>query len=295
MQEPVGKFHESLDISFPVGELRCHALKLSYEWQLRSFPAHSHGENSWEIHYIPRGKGRVFLNGIPFSASENSFFITGPHVEHAQISDVRTPMDEYCVYLRFDRKEQDQKRWKNPDFLERFLSTPLFFGQDRQGIHGLMKDLFRELEERPIGYLAQAAALLTQLLILSVRNFAGEEQTALPPVCPGLSQRLQLIIEESFLYDYRDLTLETLSRRLGLGPRQTQRLLQKHYGQTFRQKKAAAQMSAALILLGKPDLSLSEIALRLGYSSAEHFSAAFKRQFGAPPGAWRREHRDQKA
>lgn len=48
-QKPIGKFYDSQDISFPLGRLQCHALKLSYEHCLRAFPSHSHSSNSWDF------------------------------------------------------------------------------------------------------------------------------------------------------------------------------------------------------------------------------------------------------
>ena len=98
------------------------------------------------------------------------------------------------------------------------------------------------------------------------------------------------IIEEYFLYEYQDLTLEKLSSRLGLSHRQTERLLQKHYGMTFLQKKFEAKMSAALILLQDPSNSITEISVQLGYSSVEHFSAAFRKYYGISASEWRKLH-----
>ena len=102
------------------------------------------------------------------------------------------------------------------------------------------------------------------------------------------------LIEESFLYGYRDLTLEELSSHLGLSPRQTERLLRSQYGKTFRQKKNEAKMSAACLLLEEGKHSITDISLSLGYSSVEHFSAAFRRYFGMSPRDWKKSHRENK-
>ena len=87
-------------------------------------------------------------------------------------------------------------------------------------------------------------------------------------------------MEEYFLYEYKNLSLEQLARRLGVTPRQTERLLKQYYGKTFLQKKAEARMSAASTLLGDPTRSITDISEALGYSSIEHFSNAFRRYYG---------------
>ena len=69
--------------------------------------------------------------------------------------------------------------------------------------------LFQELEHRTIGYRTVLEALLTQLLVLIVRDLEVAEHPE-PSAEFSLTDRNYLMIEESFLYEYRDLTLEKL-------------------------------------------------------------------------------------
>lgn len=79
--------------------------------------------------------------------------------------------------------------------------------------------------------------LLRQLIVQMIRNYQGGQKARhhFKPATPAEAQ--DFIIEESFLYDYPVLTLEQLADRLGLGCRQTERLMQDIYGKTFLQKK----------------------------------------------------------
>jgi AraC-like DNA-binding protein len=56
----------------------------------------------------------------------------------------------------------------------------------------------------------------------------------------NLNDKRFVIIENMFLYN-PNLTLTQLSNKIGLCERQTERLLKKYYGKTFRQKKAESQ------------------------------------------------------
>ena len=93
------------------------------------------------------------------------------------------------------------------------------------------------------------------------------------------------------LCDYKNITLEKLADQVSLGKRQTERLLQMHYRKTFLQKKTEARMSAACSLLRDTKQSISDIADKLGYSSVEHFSNAFKRYYKQTPSDYRRSCR----
>ena len=153
-----------------------------------------------------------------------------------------------------------------------------------------MEQLLGELGCLITGYLTQCVSLLRQLLVLAARCYEASEPArscSLPSEELPFPEQNYSLIEELFLYGYRDLTLEELASQLGLSPRQTERLLYAQYGKTFRQKKNEAKMSAALLLLEEDGRSITETALSLGYSSPEHFSAAFRRYFGLSPRSWK--------
>ena len=80
---------------------------------------------------------------------------------------------------------------------------------------------------------------------------------------------------------------------MNLSRRQTERLLQQHYGKTFLQKKKEARMSAACILLQAGDKSIASVAYELGYSSPEHFTHAFKNYYHIAPSSYRAKHHPQ--
>ena len=94
-------------------------------------------------------------------------------------------------------------------------------------------------------------------------------------------------IEDAFFYQYDTLRLEDVANMLKISPRQTQRFLRIHYGKTFTEKCREARMSAAAMLLEDMSLSITEISVRVGFSSVEHFSSAFKGYFGASPRKYR--------
>ncbi len=272
-----------LDIPFSLDGISMRALNITYECFRRTIPSHSHGSGCYEIHYIPSGCGKLTADGQNFTVTPNTLYVTGPHVEHAQTPLEEDPMQEYCVYLKI----RPCRQRKTSPVMDLFVSTPFWFGKDTHGIHGIMRQLSEEMEHRPFGYRNQAGLLLSQLIISIVRNYESRPSRALP-ARKNLSDLNSVIIEEYFLYEYRELSLGGLAHRLKLSPRQTQRLLMEYYGKCFQKKKAEAKMSAAAILLADQEKSITSIAEDLGYSSAEHFSSAFRKYYGTSPREYRK-------
>ena len=284
--------YHDLDLKFTMDYLSFYPIHIVCERFLRSIPSHSHSDNGYEIHYIPEGRGKVKIDQVVYQVVPNTLYITGPHIEHEQIPDKEDPMIEYCIYLKLEKRKQDGKKERQASYLKLFEDTRIWFGQDNQNIHALMQQLFSELEKKHTAYKKQAETLLSQLIVSLIRNYENtqEIQNQTKPV--DLSYSKYFIIEEYFLYEYKDLSLETLSSRLGLSSRQTQRLLNEHYGKNFQQKRTEARMSAASILLMDPKKSITEIALNLGYSSVEHFSAAFTRYYHISARQYRKNNSD---
>lgn len=282
------------DISFTIGSTRFHALNFVYERFQRTIPSHAHGNGSYEIHYIPEGYGRALIDGQYYEITPGTLYVTGPHMEHAQTPLPEHPMCEYCIYLkaRHGRSASDKTFEGENNLVEIFTGTTFWFGQDSLQIGEIIKTLFTELKSRHTGWEFQAEALLRQLFVKLVRIYE-KDRTGQTSTRTQFTDKTSVIIEESFLYEYRSLSLKDLAARLDLSTRQTERLLQKQYGKTFLQKKTEARMSAAAILLSDTKQSVTSVAEALGYSSIEHFSSAFRNYYHMSPSQFRKERTER--
>ncbi len=278
--------YRDLKFTFSIEHTDFTILSICLEKLTRPIPKHSHSKNSYELHYISYGYGTLIADGREYAITPGTFFTTGPGVAHEQISMSSDPMTEYCVYLQVNSPTQGLPE----SMIKTFLDCTFWIGIAESGIHELMKQIFAELESRHPGYELMLQAFLQQLILQVTRHYKREEVTATnhSSPSPNLNDLTYLIIEEAFLYDYRDLTLDTLARQVNLGKRQTERLLQKHYNKTFLQKRTEARMSAACLLLKESTKSIAAIADELGYSSAEHFTNAFKRYYNVTPSRFRK-------
>ncbi len=277
--------YRDLNISFTIESTRFTILSLVSEKLIRPIPMHAHSKNSYELHYVAAGEGLLNSGGEQYRIHPGTVFMTGPGVEHEQISDPENPMTEYCVYLKTEQREHPQKE----SLSEKFTGTLFWMSYDGSSLHPIIKSTFSELEGSMLGRELMIESLMRQLILSMIRLYdsgkipAGSVSERRPSA--DLSY---LIIEEAFLYDYKSVTLDSLSKKLGLGSRQTERLLKEHYNKTFQQKKTESRMFAARTLLRESSKSIGAIAEELGYSSCEHFSWSFKKYCGQSPSEYRR-------
>lgn len=82
--------------------------------------------------------------------------------------------------------------------------------------------------------------------------------------------------------------IDELAHLVGISPNYLITTFKKTFGQTPIQYMHSRRIEKAKQLLIHEDFTLSDIAQELGYSSSQHFSARFKYETGASPGAHRR-------
>ena len=294
--------YRNLDLTFSMDDVTFTVLSISNEQMIVPIPRHSHSRNSYELHYISYGCGTLIADDVRYKITPGTFYMTGPQVFHEQISDPDDPMREYGVYLKVNLPRKGTKS----ELLRSFLQQSFFFGPAGIEVYELMKRLISELEQGPEGHRLMLSALLQELIVEIARLYRTTSVTVIAPTAPSPSDahrsgthlsdthqpddQTYLLIEESFLYNYRDITLDSLATLLNLSRRQTERLLQQHYGKTFLQKKKEARMSAACLLLQAGDRSIASVAYELGYSSPEHFTHAFKNYFHMAPSLYQAQH-----
>lgn len=272
--------NDNLNITFSIGRYMITILKFTYECQTWNTPSHSHSSNSYELHYIPQGRGTLISSQKSYDLYPNVLYTTGPHVEHQQYPDPDDPTYEYCIYLRIEETHAKQRRknMEQENIMDLFLNYPFWYGTDQGDLPVTLEQIHRELlDPKPAAGL-MLEALFIQFMVKVLRNYKPASKAAITSI-PIPLIKAYILIEDSFLLEYDTITLEELSHRLGLSTRQTSRILFDRYGQNFIQKRTEARMAAAVTFLKEGRLSVSEIAARLGYSCPNHFHAAFKKYY----------------
>lgn len=277
--------------SFTLEDTLIHVPMISYRHFTEPLPRHSHSKNAFELHYVTAGKGFVVLENQTFPLSPGVLYITGPNIAHEQIPDESESLTEFGLFFLISESES------NSHLADQFIKHDLWLGDAGKEIDALAQAILWEKTNQKPGYRQKIPLLLAELMIECVRNFVSDGKiydNKLPVPSNKLSVHLLqeentlLVIDEIFLCRYADITLEQLADSIGLSTRQAQRLLEKNYNKSFSSMKLEARMAAAETLLRNSSLKITEISNRIGYSSIEHFSNAFKKFYKVSPGQYRK-------
>lgn len=130
--------------------------------------------------------------------------------------------------------------------------------------------------------------LVEIMLVEALRTTEGE--TAPAGLLRGLGEaRLAVAIREMHADPARAWTVEELAKKAALSRSVFFYRFTSSVGVPPMEYLLGWRMTIAKDLLSHQDISLAEVAERIGYSSASTFSTAFSRHVGQPPGRFARE------
>lgn len=197
---------------------------------IKDMAGHSHSKNSYELHFIVGGEGRLTTDTRTYNLSRGDFFVTGPHIYHQQSTNPEKPLTEYYLYI-----QASDKNTNNP-LVSTFLSNHFYFCRN-SALPDMVEKIIREDTEKKWGYENIIAALM-QILMTEITRLYWPDFSVPKERGENLNDRRFILIEQAFINDPEGITLTKLSSIIGLCERQTQRLLEKYYGMSFSQKKA---------------------------------------------------------
>lgn len=100
-----------------------------------------------------------------------------------------------------------------------------------------------------------------------------------------LVERIRIFLVERFAAPLR---LDDIAAAVGMSPFHLCRVFKRATGFTLHRYQVSLRLRTALDRVADASADLGELAIRLGYSSHSHFTAAFRKEFGASPSEIRR-------
>ena len=170
--------------------------------------------------------------------------------------------------------------WVNPDQIE---LMPHFMTEQDGLIQGILSTLRAEIESSGIGSHLLVDSLRTALAVHLLRQYCVT-QPKLAQYTDGLSQaKLALVTDYIDDHLYQNLQLIELSKIAQISPYHFLRLFKQSMGTTPHQYILQRRIEKAKYLLQHSELSIAEIALRVGFCDQSHLTRCFKRIVGVTP------------
>ena len=136
-----------------------------------------------------------------------------------------------------------------------------------------------------------AESLTTTLAVHLLQTYATR-RPQLKTYSDGLARpQLQRVVDYIHSHLDADLSLETLSTLAGMSAHYFAQLFKQSTGAAPHQYVIRCRVEQAKTLLAQPDLSIADIAYRVGFAHQSHLNRHFKRLVGTTPGQWRQSTR----
>lgn len=139
--------------------------------------------------------------------------------------------------------------------------------------------LYREYEERRIGYVVHGRALLEEILLTLCRA-----EMAVPETDSTVGELLAYINAHCG----ENLTREALARQFHYHPHHINRLIRQATGMSLHHYISEIRIRRSTEYLRDTTLSITEIAHMLSFCDSSYFSAVFQKYTGLTPKAYRR-------
>ncbi|MBV8838071.1 MAG: GlxA family transcriptional regulator [Alphaproteobacteria bacterium] len=128
-----------------------------------------------------------------------------------------------------------------------------------------------------------ARGVANQFHHLRIRDEKEDQQGGRLEIVGRMPQKVRQAIDLMQHHIENPLPLPDIADRVGLSPRQLERLTLRHAGQSPLRLYMQLRVERAHELLIYSDRSVIDVAVQAGFSSTSHFAAWYKRIYGARP------------
>ena len=239
-----------------------------------------HTHNHAELFYIVGGKGQFLIEDQLYPVNTNHLVIINPNVTHTEVSLNAQPL-EYIV-LGIEGVELSITENSNGQFciLDHFESMD---------ITSCLRNILREMELKQPGYEDICQAFM-EILIIRLMRSTGLSMPTEPQNSVGNHQcaAVRRYIDHHFK---EPLTLDQLAEEAHMNKYYLSHAFKREYGVSPINYMISRRLEESKYLLAETDLSMSQIAQLLGFSSLSYFSQVFHRTQGIAPMEYRQQNR----
>jgi AraC-like DNA-binding protein len=228
----------------------------------------------YQIIYVTKGRGIFEINGRTHVVVPGSILMVFPGVRHLYKPEYEVGWTEYWVGFKGPYVDALRR--------EGLLSAekPLFEVGLQNSLLAIYHQIFELVRyQRPL-YQARASSLV---LTLIAETLARARKNVQYDHSEKIVEKARFLMEENV---HGEVNIAGIAATLGVTTSQLNAVFKSYTSMTPYQYYISIKIRRAKEMLEDGDLSIKEVAFRLGFDDPYYFSRLFRRKAGLPPSKW---------
>lgn len=229
------------------------------------------------IGFVLEGQGMVKVNSLTYYPKKGDVFILPKGSDHEVKADPK--QQEYWTYLWYNLRGNSIR------LLEAFRLQSTILIPDIPYLEPTFRKSFELMQgEKPDNEQLHIMLLMNCTeIFFKLANILEKRKSILPVQIQQMKQYLEK-------QDLNSFHSSRMSRHFAMSFKQINRLFKKEIGTTVYDYLMIKKINTAKLLLEDTDLSINEIAYRIGYADPHYFSNVFRKKTGFTPTEYRKRN-----
>lgn len=238
-----------------------------------------HTHHYAELFYVVSGRGLFQIENEQYPVTTQQLIIVNPNVMHTEVSYQSSPL-EYIVLgiegLEFTPDAQEESRFQILDY------------RDNGSILTCLRNILLETEKALPGFETICRAYMEILIVRLMRDTTFHLTSDPLPASSSQCASVRRYIDSHFK---EPLTLDHLAEIAHINKYYLAHSFKEEFGISPISYQLNRRIEESCYLLQQTDMSLSEIAQVLGFSSSSYFSQLFRKTKEISPSDYRKSFR----
>lgn len=248
-----------------------------------------------ELVFVVAGKARIRVPTAEFELAPGELLLVEPGVDHAEMP--TEPLRSYVLCWVILDKSYAMIAHTSRSRAGDLSGGPFLELYGRTDLQNIVVALGMELSAKAWGWELSAGALLQYLSCFLMRRIRrGQSMPLGQPESPTVAHdpAAWKIVQNALAHCranlHRRLRVAEVAQAVGYSASRLSHLFSAYVGQSIGDYVRSMRLAAARELLVTTDLTVSQVAARVGYDDPAHFSRAFSRAQRISPRAFREKH-----
>jgi AraC-like DNA-binding protein/quercetin dioxygenase-like cupin family protein len=252
--------------------------------------AHSyHYHDSYEIYYLFSGDRYYFIKDKTYHAKRGSLVLIKPYEIHCASNFSEEPYERMLISFKKSFLAELSSAFPSVNFFKSFeqgvhiidVSFP-----ERTFLESLLDSMLSEYKRDSDASKCFLKTALSELLTFSMKSGANHEAEELHQ---NTTHKTISLAAAYINNNYsEDISLNSVAERFFISPCYLSRSFKCVTGSSFAEYVNGVRIKEARRLLLKTDMSVSEVAIFVGFKSTTHFGRVFKSVVGVSPLSYRK-------